>query len=98
MASELSRLLPKRFRNPNPFKWLFGKFRRPSPHVSFDPPRPGLAAPAMNPSTPEHLQSVRAAVLAKAESLRAGSRPVLWVVCRWRLSYIYTAQAKSGGP
>lgn len=61
------------------------------------PLRPGLAAPAMNPSTPEHLQSVRVAVLAKAESLRAGSRPVVWVVCRWRLSYIYTAQAKSGG-
>ena len=35
MASELSRLLPKRYRNPNPFKWLFGKFRRPSPRVSF---------------------------------------------------------------
>ena len=35
LASELSRLLPKRFRNPNPFKWLFGKFRRPSPRVSF---------------------------------------------------------------
>lgn len=62
------------------------------------PPLPGLAAPAMIPAPPEHLQSVRAAVLAKAESLRAGSRPVLWVVCRWRLSYIYTAQAKSGGP
>ena len=35
VASELSRLLPKRYRNPNPFKWLFGKFRRPSPRVSF---------------------------------------------------------------
>ena len=35
IASELSRLLPKRYRNPNPFKWLFGKFRRPSPRVSF---------------------------------------------------------------
>ena len=35
MASELSRLLPKRYRNPNPFKWLFGKFRRPSSRVSF---------------------------------------------------------------
>ena len=49
MASELSRLLPKRFRNPNPFKGLFGKFRRPSPHVSFglvpDPQR-GLSAVA----------------------------------------------------
>ena len=49
MASELSRLLPKRYRNPNPFKWLFGKFRRPSPHVSFGlvpDPRRGLAAVA----------------------------------------------------
>ena len=35
IASELSRLLPKRYRNPNPFKWLFGKFRRPSSRVSF---------------------------------------------------------------
>ena len=35
IASELSRLLPKRYRNPNPFKWLFGKFRRPSTRVSF---------------------------------------------------------------
>ncbi|MDE2741399.1 MAG: hypothetical protein OXI58_07430 [Gemmatimonadota bacterium] len=42
MASELSRLLPKRYRNPNPFKWLFGKFRRPSSRVSF-----GLA-PTLN--------------------------------------------------
>ena len=35
MASELSRLLPKRFRNPNPFKWLFGTFGQPIPRVSF---------------------------------------------------------------
>ena len=34
------------------------------------PPLPGLAAPAMSPALPEHLQSVRAAVLAKAESPR----------------------------
>ena len=49
IASELSRQLPKRYRNPNPFKWLFGKFRRPSPRVSFglvpDPQR-GLSARA----------------------------------------------------
>ena len=35
VASELSRLLPKRFRNPNPFKGLFGKFGQPIPRVSF---------------------------------------------------------------
>ena len=49
IASELSRLLPKRYRNPNPFKWLFGKFRRPSPRVSFGlvpTPLRGLSAVA----------------------------------------------------
>ena len=49
MASELSRLLPKRYRNPNPFKWLFGKFSRPSPRVSFGlvpEPQRGLSARA----------------------------------------------------
>ena len=49
VASELSRLLPKRFRNPNPFKWLFGKFGQPTPRASFglvpDPQR-GLSARA----------------------------------------------------
>ena len=49
MASELSRLVPKRYRNPNPFKWLFGKFSRPSPRVSFGlapEPQRGLSARA----------------------------------------------------
>ena len=49
VASELSRLLPKRLRNPNPFKWLFGKFGQPIPRVSLglvpDPQR-GLSARA----------------------------------------------------
>ncbi len=49
MASELSRLLPKPFRNPNPFKWLFGTFGQPSPRVSFGlapQPQRGLSARA----------------------------------------------------
>ena len=49
MASELSRLLPKPFRNPNPLKWLFGKFRQPIPRVSFGlapQPQRGLSARA----------------------------------------------------
>ena len=49
MASELSRRMPKRLRNPNPFKWLFGKFGQPIPRVSLglvpDPQR-GLSARA----------------------------------------------------
>ena len=35
LASELSRLVPKRFRNPNPLRWLFGKFRPSNARVSF---------------------------------------------------------------
>ncbi len=49
LASELSRLLPKRFRSPNPFKWLFGTFGQPIPRVSFDlvpQPQRGLSAVA----------------------------------------------------
>ena len=34
MASELSRLVPKRFHNPNPLRWLFGKSRRSNTRVS----------------------------------------------------------------
>ena len=47
IASELSRLVPKRFRNPNPLRWLFGIFRKPSAHVSFGlgpEPQRGLSA------------------------------------------------------
>ena len=35
MASELSRLVPKRFHNPNPLRWLFGKSRRSNTRISF---------------------------------------------------------------
>ena len=49
MASELSRLLPKRSRNPNLFKGLFGKFGQPIPRISFGlvpEPQRGLSAVA----------------------------------------------------
>lgn len=34
-ASELSRLVPRRFRSPNPIKWIFGESSLPGGHVSF---------------------------------------------------------------
>ena len=35
LASELSRLMPRRFRSPNPIKWLFAQLRLPDEHVAF---------------------------------------------------------------